>query len=608
MIDEFINNFHFLRPWILFLLFLPAFFFWNFFKNIHNSSSWEQVCDKKLLHFLLIKGSSSNRKFLGWLFFLGLVFAILAAAGPTWQKKPIPTFIPENPVMFVLNLSTDMNNTDIKPSRLERTKFKMIDLLNDISTIQSGLIVYTQEPFLITPISDDKNIIINLLPAVNFDIMPTNGNRLDRAINLAVEKLQNGRYPEGNIIIFSSDIGERFDKALEAAQNAAQNNYKVSVLQTSPQSNEKLKLISRYGKGMYQLMTSGDQDISSFSKFISKDFTDLKKSENSQSAWLDMGYYLCFIPLIFCLFFFRRGIFVLLPALFISTSAHAGWFLNNNQEGLNAFNQGDFKTAEQKFEDTSWKAATQYRQGNYEQAAKYYASSQDITSLYNLGNALAKSGKIEEAIKKYEDVLKIEPNHEDAKFNLEYLKKEQEKQQQNQQQNNNQKQNQEQQNQQEKNQAQNDNNQQNQKNDENSQQQDQKQSQADNNQNAQDSQKEQEEQNSSENNSTQSQPQPNNQGNEDSSSSAQPQGQDNSVQNQSMSQEEQQDVSAQPQDKENQPQQSGGSLLKQGDKQDKYDEMRQAKIQQLRQIPENPGGLLKAFIAKEYRLNRYGDD
>ena len=54
--------------------------------------------------------------------------------------------------------------------------------------------------------------------------------------------------------------------------------------------------------------------------------------------------------------------------------------------------------------------------------------------------------------------------------------------------------------------------------------------------------------------------------------------------------------------------QEGGAMAKQGEEQEKYDEKVQAKVQQLRQIPEDPGGLLKAFIAKEYRLNRYGDD
>ena len=40
---------------------------------------------------------------------------------------------------------------------------------------------------------------------------------------------------------------------------------------------------------------------------------------------------------------------------------------------------------------------------------------------------------------------------------------------------------------------------------------------------------------------------------------------------------------------------------------EKYDEKIQARTQQLREIPEDAGGLLRAFIAEEYRRNRYGE-
>lgn len=590
MVEELLHNFHFLRPWLLLLLLLPFLFLLHFFRSMQNASSWENVCDKKLLNYLLIKGSSSTRKLFGCLFLTALNFAIFAAAGPTWEKRPIPTLVPENPVMILLNLSSDMNVSDLQPNRLNRAKFKITDLLNSLTSAQSGLIVYSQEPFLITPISDDTDLIKNLLPAVNFDIMPTNGDRLDRAIELAMEKLKNGGYHEGNIIVFSADVGERFDKALETAKNAAAQKYKVSVIQTSAEMNEKLKLIARYGQGYYHLLANNDQDIAGLDKFINQNISDLKQSENEQSTWLDMGYYLCFVPLVCCLFFFRRGIFVLVPALFFATSAHAGWFLNNNQEGLKAFNQGDFQTAADKFEAPDWKGAAEYRLGNYEKAAKIYAGKQDETALYNLGNALAKGGKIEEAIKKYEEVLKLNPNHEDAKFNLEYLKKQQEQQQQNQQ---NQDKQQQQQNQEQENQQQGDP------------------SQADDNQSDNNAGENPNPQNQRGDNNQSSEPQQNNEGNEDKSSAQNQDSQGNSEKNQEKQQDlaSQDEVSSEQQEDENkQDEQTGGSVNKQGDDQEKYDEMRQAKVQQLRQIPENPGGLLKAFIAKEYRLNRYGDD
>lgn len=585
--EQFFTNFHFLRPWWLLLLFLPLFFYWRYFRSIRSKSSWENVCDKKLLNFLLIKGSSGQRRMLGWLSLIAFCSTIIAIAGPTWKKLEAPMMSPENPVMILLNLSSEMKKAPPAPSRLERAKYKITDLLNGLKTAQTGLIVYTNEPFLITPITDDADIIENLLPAVNFDIMPSNGDRLDRAISFAVEKLQNGGYLNGNIVIFTSDVGERLDLALEAAKNAAAKKYRVSIIEANQDKNEKLKLISRYGNGIYETLSPGEQDIDALADFINKNISELKQSENMQSMWLDSGYYLSLIPLLCCLYFFRRGIFVILLLFGFAGNARAGWFLNNNQEGLQAFNSGDFKQAEQKFEDKDWKAAAQYRLGDYQTAAQNYAGKKDITSQYNLGNALAKSGKIEEAIKKYEDVLKEAPDHEDAKFNLEYLKKQQ--QQQNQQQQN-QNQNQEQ-------------------NQDNSQsQQDQSQNNSgdnDDNQNQQSNQNES--QDEQQDNQEQQQNQQGNSGTDQSQGQQDQQDNGENQDNQNGNEQEQQGDKSDEKDDKQQEKPAGGELQK-GDDDHKYDEERQARAQQFRQIPEDPGGLLKAFIAREYRLNRYGDE
>ena len=241
--SEFIGNFHFLRPWWLLAAILPIWVYWKYYQGIKNQSSWEKVCDKNLLDFLLVRGSSKQRKAIGYLALGGMLAAVVAAAGPSWKKTAVPAFMPENPVMILLNVSSDMEETDLSPNRLGRAKFKIDDLLGILTSSQAGLIVYSNEPFLITPITDVQ-LVENLLPEISRDIMPENGDRPDRAINLAVEKLQNAGYREGNIVIFAPDAGQGFDQALEAAQNARKHNYIVNTVNISPVPAEKLKLIA----------------------------------------------------------------------------------------------------------------------------------------------------------------------------------------------------------------------------------------------------------------------------------------------------------------------------------------------------------------------------
>ena len=50
--QEFVQNFHFLRPWVFLLLILPALLYKYCYTKMEAISSWEKVCDKNLLNFL----------------------------------------------------------------------------------------------------------------------------------------------------------------------------------------------------------------------------------------------------------------------------------------------------------------------------------------------------------------------------------------------------------------------------------------------------------------------------------------------------------------------------------------------------------------------------
>lgn len=585
--SDFWLNFHFIRPWWLLALVLPFLLWAKFFTHNQALSSWVKAIDKNLLPFLLIKGSSKQRRFVSVAALIGFVGGIIALAGPSWQKEQIPSLSPQNPVMMLLDLSTDMNKTDVSPNRLARAKFKIKDLTNLLKSEQSGLAVYTAEPFMITPISDDANLISNLLPEINRSIMPVNGNRPDRAISYATEKLKNAGFSQGDILVISGNGGTDVALTIKEAQQALQSGFKVSVLAVAQAQVDALVQIAKAGGGEYLPLTANDGDIKRFISLIDAQNAELKSSDNMRTIWLDFGYYLLFIPLLCCLYFFRKGLLSLAFFCIFATQAQAGFFLNNNQEGMKAFNQQDYAQAAQKFERSDWKASSLYKAGDYQAALKEFAKSNDVESLYNQGNALAKSGKIDEAIKKYEDVLAQEPNHEDAKFNLEYLK--QQKQNQN---SNSQSQNQEQQ----QNQQQNQDQQQQSQNGDNNQQDQKQNAQNDSEQNQNQNQDQQ--QNQSQNGNQQEQ-----NDNQNNSSSPEKQNEDNS--------QEQDETHAprpnHPSDNEDeQDAQPQGAQAENSDA-PKSDEKAQAKEQQYREIPEDVGGLLRAFIYKEYMKNRYGE-
>lgn len=575
--QEFINNFHFLRPWLLLMLLVPLLMYGVYFKGITAQSSWQKIIDKRLLDFLLVQGSALKRRLYVWIALCGLMAAIIAAAGPTWQKIEVPALQNQNPAMILLNMSSDMKATDLTPSRLERAKYKIKDFLNLLQGVQAGLEVYSSEPFVIAPLTDDMNILQNLLPAIGFDIMPANGDRLDRAIDLAVEKIKAAGYQHGRLVIFTPDVGQKFDLALAAAQKAYSSGFQTDIIGVTAEYNEKLALVARAGGGKYWNLQADDAQISTLAEALNQTNGSLEQSANLRTIWLDAGYYLLIIPLLCCLMFFRKGLLVA-ALVFYSANASAGFFLNDNQEGLRAFNQGDYAAAASSFKDSKWQGAAYYRAGDYQKALAAYQKGNGIEDLYNQGNALAKGGKIDQAIAKYEEVLKQNPKHEDAKFNLEYLKKQQ--------------QNQQQQNQQNK--------------QDNQQNQDQKQQNQQNQQDNQPNQDQQQQNQDSEGEQSSDQKQqdqpanPQEDGKQDQNSDQEEKNADQQRQNSSQS--ELDDTKQSSEGK-----QENGAITAKGDKEEEYDEKMQAKAQQYREIPEDPGGLLKAFIYQEYRQNRYNE-
>ena len=103
------------------------------------------------------------------------------------------------------------------------------------------------------------------------------------------------------------------------------------------------------------------------------------------------------------------------------------------------FYQGETDYASKLFEDNEWKATAAYRSGDYEKAAEQFAKKDNTRANFNRGNALAFTGRLQDAIDAYEKVLSDNPKHKDAKFNkklVEDLLKKQNKSQQNKQQQN----------------------------------------------------------------------------------------------------------------------------------------------------------------------------
>lgn len=449
------HDFHFLRPgWFWTLLPLALLLAWFAIGKIRNGQ-WAKVVDPQLLEHVLT--GEQHRGRLRPLALLGLagMLAITALAGPAWKKLPLPVFKDQSALMILLDLSRSMDSQDLKPSRLERARHKLTDILRQRRTGQTGLIVYAAQPYTVTPLTDDTETINAHVSSLSTDLMPAQGSRPDLAIRKAMELFDQAGVRHGKVLFItdgldSGQVGKAVDDLTAAGHElrvlgvGSAGGAPVPVPGSGflkdasgaiviPKLDEAALRQVVAGRGMYHGLTIDDSDINYLLAETPAAGLNLqtKETDLKTDTWRDEGPWLLLPVLLLAALAFRRGllvagIFLLLP---LSKPADAfEWnslWLNRDQRGAQKLDEGDAEQAAGLFGDPEWRGVAQYRAGNYEAAVDSLNGIETADALYNKGNALAQLGRTDEAISAYEQALKLNPQHEDARYNRDQLLKQQ---------------------------------------------------------------------------------------------------------------------------------------------------------------------------------------
>jgi Ca-activated chloride channel family protein len=124
----------------------------------------------------------------------------------------------------------------------------------------------------------------------------------------------------------------------------------------------------------------------------------------------------------------KRVLFLTVAFLLVTEQAMASelWdslWLNANQRAEKMLSHGDAAGAAKTYQDPRHKAYAELKAGDYANAIRGFSAFDDSDGNYNRGNALARSGKLQEAIKAYDAALAHDPKNKDAKHNRDLLEK-----------------------------------------------------------------------------------------------------------------------------------------------------------------------------------------
>lgn len=445
------NQFHFLRPdWFWLLLPLGMLLVWLWRAQL-RSRSWQSVCDPQLLPYLLLGRSQRRRNWPLYLILLAVLLAVTALAGPAWERQPQPLFRQQSALVLLLDLSASMYATDLKPNRLVRARLKIADILQQRREGQTALVVFAGDAFTVTPLTDDSKTIRALLDSLEPGLMPIFGSRPELALERGGQLLQQAGLAAGELLLLSDE--DQPEAALAAAEELRQAGYRLSVLGVGtaagapiplaeggffkdeagqlvlPQlKSAALKRLARAGGGEYQTIRVDERDIR---QLLSNPLRERLAGERQQSTqlgdrWREAGVWLLWPLALLAACAFRRGwlTVVLLGCLLPSPVQALDWqqlWQRPDQQGAASFSRGDFQSASEQFADRRWRASALYREGRYAEAAKLFEAPETADDYYNLGNALAQSGRLPEALQAYAEALKRKPQDQDALANKELV-------------------------------------------------------------------------------------------------------------------------------------------------------------------------------------------
>ena len=459
------ETFHFLRSFFLWA-FIPAILFVLRLYQIKSKRNfWADKVDKKLLPFLLVNEYHRQSRFFLSLLFVGWTVAIIALAGPTWEKLPSPSMRGESALVIALDLSRSMDADDLYPSRLEVVKSQLLQQLKNKKEGSVGLVLFAEQAFLAAPISQDASTTVDIIKHADTAIMPAQGSRPDRALFKALALLERDKQKQAQVLLVTDGAYDENEFKLAAAE-ITNNNYLLTIVGVGtegggsiPETKGRKIPSNAFGMAPKPKLDAGflrsvaEQAGASFISLNKSDpkstdwIYDIKeqidqlneKEEKRIDQWHEYGPYFLFLLVPIASLAFRRGWLGagLLPLLlFISVSltpiaSEAGnsaefsdlkgkWrdlWIRQDYQAYQLFKNGLINNAAGKFEDPSWKAAAWYRLGQFDKAAHYYAQLDTPEAHFNRGNALVQQGKLKEALDAFNKTLDMDIEFRDASFN-----------------------------------------------------------------------------------------------------------------------------------------------------------------------------------------------
>ena len=449
----------FLYPNVLFLMLLPILLL--MFLIVTNKDKFQRYFSKESLAKLSIANKSMNKTTRNILLFISLILMTIALARPVANEREQSFKQNVASIVIAIDVSRSMLAADIYPNRLSFAKQKLLNLIELAKNSALAVILFGQDSFVLSPVTQDYNSLKILVENINSGINFSNGSNIYSTIEATKKLLKN--YKSKNLLLLTDGGNNKdYDDEIEFAKQNGINIYTLAIGKKEPAPikledgnfltnsdgsivtvslNDGIKNLSLKTNGGYIEYSNTNEDIKQILADINRK-SDKKELESKKyKTYTELFYYpLAFavFTLLFALFSLpkfkkKRGTtaLVLLLSLNFIEQAKAFEFDFKNIEKANGYYENrDYKNAITEYEKVAKTPEAKYNLGNayyknkqYQKALRKYqeveTSNQELEhkKLHNLGNTYVKLNDLENAKKMYENSLNIKED-KDTRENL----------------------------------------------------------------------------------------------------------------------------------------------------------------------------------------------
>lgn len=420
MLDS-LQAFHLLRPWLLLVLIPIALIWWHVRGGAQRSSLDTSGIATHLANALTIRSDRRTRILPIDISMMVLALLVLAASGPTWSRVPDPFAAQTAPMIVVLQVTPSMENPDVAPSRLERAKQKVRDLLALRSGARTALVAFSGSAHSVVPMTEDPRVVQPYLDGLSPDVMPEEGFNAQAALELSTAILSRENAAGGSVLFLLDDLQPG---ALQPSAEDADVAPNLGFLFFRPQGTA---LPATPADAVAERVTPDETDITRIERALSSAYRRAQLEDGTQ-PWQDRGGIFAWPAALLLLYWFRRGVtmrwVVVLAVVFLlhpNASRAEGWrdwFLTPDQQGWLAFRNKNYDTAATLFMDPYLRGVALYKDGQYEAAAELFGRIETADAAFAAGMAHIKSRGYRDGVRSFQRALELDPSHEGATQNL----------------------------------------------------------------------------------------------------------------------------------------------------------------------------------------------